>query len=107
MWGPKQHRQYFVQTHLFGALLTLGLSASTNCCDETIKRSIGRIVQNPSAFIILINLVDLGIEFGLALQSILLPKLAKLTEDLLSIRIPTCPLDRREESIHYGMNLEA
>lgn len=91
----------------FDVSLTLRLSACAHSRDETVKSAVGRIIEYPAAVLILVHLVDLGLELCLALEAIFLPQLSDLTEDLLPVWITPIPLDAWMKPVHHGVDLEA
>lgn len=85
----------------------LWVTACADSSNQSFEMSIGRIIDNPAAFVILVYLVNGRIELGSRVESISFPQLLDLAENLLSIGIPAIPLDRGMESIHHGMDLQA
>lgn len=78
----------------------LGITTSSNGGDDTSKPSKRGIVDNPFALIILVNLLNLGVESSPLLEAVALPKLSDLAEDLLAIGIAAVPLDGGMEAVH-------
>lgn len=87
--------------------LTLRLATCAHSGDETVKSAVGWIVEYPAPIVILVHLVDLGIELCFALEAVLFPQLSNLTKNLLPVWIPTVPLDTWMKPVHDGVDLEA
>lgn len=84
----------------------LGFTTGTDSGDDAFEVAIGRVVDDPSALLILVDLFHGCVELGACFKSVFLPKLLYLAQDLLSIGIPAFPLDRGVEAEHHGVNLK-
>lgn len=78
----------------------LGSTASPDSGDDAPEATERRVIDNPSAVIILVDLLNLGIESGSLLEAVAFPELSDLTEDLLAIGVPAVPLDGGMEAVH-------
>jgi hypothetical protein len=85
----------------------LRITTCSNRSDDAIETAIGSIVNDPASMVVLVNLFNPGLELSPCIESVLLPQLPDLTKNLLSVRIPSCPMHRRVESEHGGMDLQA
>ena len=85
----------------------LGIAACANSSDHAVKASVLWVVDDPAPVLILIHLLEFGLELSLLLQTIFLPQLLDLADNLLAIRIPICPVHGRVEAIHHTVNLQA
>lgn len=84
----------------------LRLSAGPDRRDDSLEPPVGGIVDDPSAILVLVYLIDLCVELGLRVQTVVLPEMSDLTDDLLAVRISTLPLHGWVEAIHERVNLE-
>ena len=73
--------------------------------DDTVKTTIGRVVDNPAPFIILIHFFDPSVKFSLRFEAIALPELGDLGDDLFTVGVAAAPLHAGVEAVHYGVDL--
>lgn len=85
----------------------LVLPTSPHSGNKTVEMAVGSVVDDPSAFLVLVNLVHLGVELCPGVKAVGLPDLSNLAEDLLAIRVASLPLNGRKESVHERMDLQA
>ncbi|TKW51861.1 hypothetical protein CTA1_1114 [Colletotrichum tanaceti] len=64
----------------------LGFTAGADSGDDALKVAIGRVVDDPSALLVLVDLLGGGVELGPGFQAVLFPELLHLAENLLSVR---------------------
>ncbi|KAK5633474.1 hypothetical protein RRF57_009188 [Xylaria bambusicola] len=71
----------------------LGVSAGTDCGNDAIETAIGGVVDDPAAMVVLVYLLDPLFKFGPRIKTVLLPYHLYLAKDLLTVGIPSIPLN--------------
>lgn len=84
-----------------------GITTSADGTEDSVEPAVGRVVDDPATFVILVNVVNLGIENGFFLESIKFPNLADLVNKLISLWIAARVLDFGMKPVFYAVNLEA
>lgn len=91
---------------LAGDVGHLGVSAGSDGSDDTIKAAVGRVVDNPAAIVVLVDFLNAGVELGALLETIKLPKLGDLADDLPTIGISSTPLHGGMKTVHDAVDLQ-
>ena len=91
---------------LAGYMRYLGLAAASNGSHDAIEAAVRRVVDDPAALLVLVNVGDAGVEFGAVLQAIALPELGYLGDNLLAVGVAGGPVDGGVETVHNAVDLE-
>jgi hypothetical protein len=75
--------------------------------DDTVKTTIGRVVDDPTPFIIFVNFLDASVKFSFRFETVSFPEFSDLGDDLLTVGVATAPFDAGVEAVHYRVNLQA
>lgn len=84
----------------------LWLATSANGRDETLVATVGGVVDDPSALLVLIHLVDPEVERRVLVELVQLPQLLNLLDNLRLVRVALLPVDGGVEPVHERMDLK-
>lgn len=82
-----------------GQSWNLRITAGAYGDNDTVKLTMGNIIDDPFPAIVFIHSVDSGIEFCPLIQTILLPQFSELADDLLTVQVSGSPVDRWAELV--------
>lgn len=74
---------------------------------NSFEAAIGWIIDDPASLPVLYNRRDTRIELRAFLQTVALPQLRDLGNNLLAVRVSLTPFDRWVEAVHNGVYLES
>lgn len=83
------------------------LATGTDGGNDALEAAVGRVVNDPSALVILIYFFDFKVESCTLVKLVELPEMANLLDNLRLVRVSLLPVDGWMEAIHEGVNLKS
>lgn len=107
VWNMWQFRLFVVRTEIGFDRRCTYITTAPNGRYNSLKAAIGWVVDDPASLPILRDRRDTRIELCAFLQTVALPQLGDLRNDLLAVGVSLAPFNRWVEAVHNRVYLKS